>query len=281
VLVDEKKAMARRGSGISLLGLDLSDGDDMETQRQIVSVLRIYLDRQRALELYGALRPEIQTHLEDEIGEKLLPPAGEPAATLSEIRTLAQAHETRDKTRAADTARQLKRLGVDVSDPNKPKAKAKWTGGRGRGKGKGDKGKGGRAEARVEPCGATTTTTTRRTLESQWLVLTVSSTRTSSATAATSTAMSRRRVTRSSVRHGLLEATVLVRWHLCLPVVQKVTTTTATIPDATPIDIDALFEATSLLDGPDDGSMAMMKKLYLKAAERNAMVKPQSKAWSP
>ena len=63
MLVDEKKAMARRGSGISLLGLDLSDGDDMETQRQIVSVLRIYLDRQRALELYGALRPEIQTHL--------------------------------------------------------------------------------------------------------------------------------------------------------------------------------------------------------------------------
>ena len=115
--------MPRRpcSASFSLLELDFTDGRERQLHKHFVSVLQAYQDRQRALELFGALKADTQTHIENEIGSKLLPTVGGKAATLAEIRTLAQAHEVRERNRANDMTRLLVRLGIPVK---KPKAKA-------------------------------------------------------------------------------------------------------------------------------------------------------------
>jgi hypothetical protein len=67
--------------GLSLLGLDFTDGRERQLHKHFVSVLQAYLDRQRTLELFGALKEENQTHIENEISSKLLPTVGGRSAT--------------------------------------------------------------------------------------------------------------------------------------------------------------------------------------------------------
>jgi hypothetical protein len=66
--------------------------------------LREYLNRQRALVLFGALRPEIQTFIENsESGKKLLGSCLETSLSWDEVRTLATEFETREKSRDTPT----------------------------------------------------------------------------------------------------------------------------------------------------------------------------------
>jgi hypothetical protein len=109
----EYDAKSCDGYSVSRLGLDLTNPVDLETHHHAMAFFREYLDRQRALELFGALRPEIQTFIENsESGKKLLGSCLNTALTWDEVRTLATEFETRQKTRDADTARQLKKLGM-------------------------------------------------------------------------------------------------------------------------------------------------------------------------
>jgi hypothetical protein len=143
---------AKRGS-ISLLGLDLTNQRDLDTHRHVLALVRKYLDHQRALELFGALRPEIQTFIENsESGKKLLGSTAGAALTWEEVRALATEFETRETVRDADYARRLTKLGVDVPRQYKGgrNAQAKSVGGRGKGgQGKGGNGgKGGKGSNR-------------------------------------------------------------------------------------------------------------------------------------
>jgi hypothetical protein len=116
------------------------------THAYVLNVVRTYLDRQHALKLFGALRPEIQTFVENsECGKKLLGTTADAAFTWDEIRTLATEFETREKTRDADVARQLKKLGVDLPKQGKGGRNAQAKSVRG-GKGKDGKGKGGKGK---------------------------------------------------------------------------------------------------------------------------------------
>jgi hypothetical protein len=56
----------------------------------VVALVLKYLDRQRALEFFGALRSEIQTFIENsDNGKQLMPSTGDAALTWEEIRRLA------------------------------------------------------------------------------------------------------------------------------------------------------------------------------------------------
>ena len=79
--------------------------------------------------MFGDLKAETQTYIEDEIGSKLMPPVGGRAAKLAEVRTLAQAHEVREVNRADDMTRMLVRLGIPVKK-QKAQAAAKPMAGR-------------------------------------------------------------------------------------------------------------------------------------------------------
>jgi hypothetical protein len=73
----ENDAKTCDGYKVSVLGLDLRNSEDLATHHHVMGLVRKYLDRQRALELFGALRPEIQTFVENSgSGKKLL---GSPA----------------------------------------------------------------------------------------------------------------------------------------------------------------------------------------------------------
>ena len=133
-LLKDVLANAKIKPPVSLMGFDLStdpDGTPLHREHQalhahVVSVLRTYVDRAQALELYGALRSEIQTYLEDEIGSSLL----SHTADLSTVRALALQFETREKNQKADAARLLRSLGVELPKPNgngKGKAPVKQT----------------------------------------------------------------------------------------------------------------------------------------------------------
>jgi hypothetical protein len=138
------------GYRVSLLGLDLTSREDAATHHHVLELVRKYLDRQRALELFGALRPEIQTFIENsESGKKPLGSTADAASTWDEVRTPAAEFQTREKTRDADVARQLKKLGVEVPKQGKGgrNAQARSVGG----KGKGGKGKGGKGGNRRTP----------------------------------------------------------------------------------------------------------------------------------
>ena len=122
--------------------MDLGLHEHLATHNHVLEVIRRYLDRQRALELFGALRPEIQTFIENsESGKKLLGSTVDAAFTWDEVRTLATEFETREKARDADVARQLKKLGVEVPKQGKGgrNAQARSVGGKGK-CGKGHKG---------------------------------------------------------------------------------------------------------------------------------------------
>jgi hypothetical protein len=117
-LIQDIESDAERCDGyqVTRLGLDLSNPEDLAAHHHALAFFREYLDRQRALELFGALRPEIQTFIENsESGKKLLGSCLDAPLTWDEVRTLATEFETREKSRDADTARQLKELGIDVS----------------------------------------------------------------------------------------------------------------------------------------------------------------------
>jgi hypothetical protein len=132
------------GYRVFRLGLDLGRSEDLATHHHVMEFLCQYLDRQRALELFGALRPEIQTLIENsESGRKLLGSCLDTAFTWDEVLTLATEFETREKARDADVARQLKKLGVEVPKQGKGgrNAQARRVGAKGKdGKGKGGRG---------------------------------------------------------------------------------------------------------------------------------------------
>jgi hypothetical protein len=129
LLHDVEGDVKRVQFGSSLLGLDLTDFEGRELHQHIVKVLRVYVDRQRALEMFGALKSGTQTLIENEAGRKLLPELNEPAATLDEIRSLAQRHEVREANRDKDAYRLLRSMGIPVKKL-KAKAAAKQTTGR-------------------------------------------------------------------------------------------------------------------------------------------------------
>ena len=122
----------------SLFGLNLQSDEDLATHSHIVNVLRQYVDKQRALELYGALRSDAKTYLEDEMGDTLL----NHTATLAEVRSKAVMFETRERNRANDLTRQLKLLGLDPSSGGGSKGKKATTNQVTGGGGKGGGGKG-------------------------------------------------------------------------------------------------------------------------------------------
>jgi hypothetical protein len=69
----EVDAKSNDGFSVTMLGFDLSSPKGRTAHSHILTVVRKYLDRQRALELFGALRPEIQTFIENSpLGKKLL-----------------------------------------------------------------------------------------------------------------------------------------------------------------------------------------------------------------
>jgi len=118
----EQNALHSR-HGISVLGIDLSCREGRKHHQRIMSVLHSYRDCQRALELYGALQEDHQTHLEDKMGKELLPSEGTPTATLAEVRACAQNYEAREHVRVQDTGRQLRSLGISV--PKTPRSGAR------------------------------------------------------------------------------------------------------------------------------------------------------------
>jgi hypothetical protein len=75
--------------------------------------------------LYGALRTDIQTYVEDEIGDDLLAHTSE----LEKVRSLAVQYEIRERNREKDTARLLRSLGIPVKRIPKAEATAKQTAG--------------------------------------------------------------------------------------------------------------------------------------------------------
>jgi hypothetical protein len=83
--------------------------------------------------LYGGLKPDIQTHLEDGMqmagSHRLMPKVGEQVATFEEVATMAIQHEARSRNRTKDTARLLHQLGFPVNKVPKTKAIAKQTAG--------------------------------------------------------------------------------------------------------------------------------------------------------
>jgi hypothetical protein len=106
---------------ISLFGFDLRDKKEKAFHDNILSVLAKYRDCSRALELYGALRSDIQTHVEDEIGDDLLAHTSE----LEKVRSLAVRFEVRERNREKDMARRLRSLGLPAK--RVPKARASTT----------------------------------------------------------------------------------------------------------------------------------------------------------
>ena len=136
-------AKSNNGYSVSMLGIDLTSPEGRAGHDHILNVLDKYIDRQRALELFGALRPEIQTFIENSpTGKKLLDTsAGD--LTWEEVRTLATEFETREKSRDQDLNRHLKKLGVEVPKQGKGgrNAQSRSVGGKAKGS-KGGKAKG-------------------------------------------------------------------------------------------------------------------------------------------
>ena len=107
-VLEDVEGEPQENGELSILGLDLGDYEhDVLIHQKIVALLRTYVDRQRALELYASLNGEAQTHLEDAIGDKLLNPKEQKHATLDEVRTLAFQHETREEVYVKNTAKRL------------------------------------------------------------------------------------------------------------------------------------------------------------------------------
>ena len=270
------------GFHVTKLGFDLSDEAGLQAHHHVMEVLRTYLDRQRALELFGALRPDIQTFIENsESGKKLLRSCLNTNFGWDEVRTLATEFETREKSRDADTARQLKKLGIDVPKPGNGKGgrNAQARGVRGGGKGKDGKGKGRNGK------GQRGTQRPRSQRGDAELVAGLDGI-----------------VIEHVQCYGCngwghvkkKQGVVNCPWWVTKPdgsegydanhkaangaanpsapgaVVAQVTPA----PTATAVDIDALMEALALADGPDDAAVAEMKQVYLKASSRNAQARP-------
>jgi hypothetical protein len=186
------------GYRFSRLGLDLTNSTDLATHHHVLEFIRKYLDRQRALELFGALRPKIQTFIENsESGKKLLGSCLDTTFTWDEVRTLATEFETREKTRDADVARQLKKLGIDVPKQGKARVDAML-------RLEGLAARASMARARVakvktDAPGAKAASATTATLLQASMA---SSLRTCSATAVRSLATSRRRTAKSTALGG-------------------------------------------------------------------------------
>jgi hypothetical protein len=118
-----------------MLGLDISDrhGEHLQLHQNFVKLLAEWANRQSMYGLYGGLKPDIQTHLEDGMqmagSHRLMPKVGERVATFEELATLAIQHEARSRNRTKDTARLLHQLGFPVNKIPKTKAIAKQTAG--------------------------------------------------------------------------------------------------------------------------------------------------------
>jgi hypothetical protein len=273
-----------------MMGLDLCSPEQTAIHHHIVRVICSYLDRQRTFEFFGALQPATQTFFENsDHGPKLLGKTADAAFIQDMVRTLATEFETREKTRDADVARQLKKLGVELPKPGKGNrnAQAKSVrGGKGKdGKGKGGKGKGGKGKGRNQR-------TRRQTAQNDE----------PSPSADRAPVAGRNGTVVAHVQcYGCQEyGHVKKKWGVAncphwvvaadgseyhdphhkppevaagAPVAPRAVVdqvTTAPAPTATAIDLDALMEAFTLSDGPDDDTVAAMKQVYLKAAVRNA-----------
>ena len=135
--VKEDARACRLGAnrGVTMLGLDISDrhGEHLQLHQKFVKLLAEWANRQSMYGLYGGLKPDIQTHLEDGMqmaeSHRLMPKVGEQVATFEEVATMAIQHEARSRNRTKDTARLLHQLGFPVKKVPKTKAIAKQTAG--------------------------------------------------------------------------------------------------------------------------------------------------------
>jgi len=98
----------KRAPTLSMFGLDSHCREGKDIHQYIMDVLQGYRDTARAFELYGALRPEIQTHIETTLGQAIL----NHGITLEMVRTADIAHEGREKAHLEDFHRQIQKLGV-------------------------------------------------------------------------------------------------------------------------------------------------------------------------
>ena len=135
--VKEDARACRLGAnrGVTMLGLDISDrhGEHLQLHQKFVKLLAEWANRQSMYGLYGGLKPDIQTHLEDGMqmaeSHRLMPKVGEQVATFEEVATMAIQHEARSRNRTKDTAHLLHQLGFPVKKVPKTKAIAKQTAG--------------------------------------------------------------------------------------------------------------------------------------------------------
>ena len=260
----------------------------MATHRHVLSLIRKYLDRQRALEFFGALRPEVQTYIENsDSGKKLLGSTADATFTWDEVRGLATEFETREQARDNDVARQLKKLGVDVPKQGKNgkgNAQAKSVGGKGGGKG-GKGGKGGRGNRRTRRQGS------QRDDETP-------AGDTGTPVAGLDGTVNPAIQCYGCQRYGHVKKKNKVVNCPCwvvaadgseyydakrqpadgaapaAPGAVVAQVAPASPATAAPVDIDALMEAFTLSDGPGDETTAAMKQVYLEAASRNAKAQP-------
>ncbi|MGB0675649.1 MAG: hypothetical protein ACPGOU_05435, partial [Candidatus Nanopelagicales bacterium] len=250
----------------SLFGLNLQTEEGHAIHAHIAGVLRQYVDKQRALELYGALRSDAKTYLEDEMGDALL----NHTATLADVRSKAVMFETRERNRANDLTRQLRLLGLDPSSGGGGKGKKATTNQVTGGGGKGGGGKG-------------------------------RNTRGTSRQRGKHGGKGKGNDTPPSDLPPVagLDGKIL-EWILCYGCnryghVKKkdgiVNCPTWKEPNAPPkavveqvvgqeggaVDIDALLKAAAMLDDGDESAAAVMKQMYLKYAEENQASKATAK----
>ena len=251
----------------SLFGLNLQSDEDRATHAHIVNVLRQYVDKQRALELYGALRSDAKTYLEDEMGDELL----NHTATLAEVRSKAVMFETRERNRANDLTRQLKLLGLDPSSGGGKGKKAttnQVTGGGGKGgggKGRNSRGtqrqrgkRGGKGKGNDRPPSDLPPIAGLDGKILEWILC-----------------YGCNRYGHVKKKDGIVNCPTWKEPNAPpKAVVEQVVGQGGAAPD---IDIDALLKAAAMLDDGDENAAAVMKQMYLKYAEENKASKASVK----
>ena len=209
------------------------------------------------------------------------------AFTDVEVRTLATEFETREKTRDADVARQLKKLGVNIPNNGKGNRNAQAKNVRG-GKGKDGKGKGGKKGGKAKGGNRRTRRQTAQNDEAPpsdgALVPGIDGT-----VVAHMQCYGCQNYGHGKKKWGVVQCPYWVidadgsEYYdpnhkpsgaaAGAPVAPRaVVDQVAATPVATAaaFDMDAMFEAMALSDAPDDETRATMKQMYLTAANRNA-----------
>ena len=228
-----------------------------------MAVLHAYDDKARAFALYGALRGAIQTQLETDRSEELLA----HDVTWVQVRSDAISHEGREKAHLADLNRKMQLLGVNTVPAGKQQQRAntrqlQGTGtrrSRGRGDRQGRKGKGngrgsgaGRQDDDEDEADLGPPVAGRDGQILDWI-----------------RCYGCNRLGHVKKKDGQVNCPTWTGGSAAPAAgVRKIDP----VPTAAGIDLDALFVATNAFDQGDDDSLAMIRQLYMKAAEDNAAV---------